>query len=134
MSDTHNLEQRLRERFALVGCLLEHRLHPLLALAPEDGVQFLGDLLAQRVALGRIGRQQRGHDKNWIFRHPIELGPVTIPGWWSFVTFGEGTSTAGFPAAAASHTDPPARASTRSHASSAAPMTPPRRDQRPCPD
>src|SRR5262245_15966312 len=23
----------------------------------------------------------------WIFRKPIELGPVTIPGWWDLVTF-----------------------------------------------
>src|ERR671935_14597 len=42
--------------------------------------------------------------------------------WWSPVANSPGTSTAGFPAAASSHTEPPARASARSHAPYAAPM------------
>lgn len=42
--------------------LLEDGLDRLLALTAEDGVQLLGDLLAQGVALAGIGGQERGDD------------------------------------------------------------------------
>ena len=41
--------------------------------------------------------------------------------WWSPVANGYGTRIAGFPAAAISQTEPPARETTRSAADSAAP-------------
>ena len=43
--------------------------------------------------------------------------------WWSAVACGYGTSRAGLPAAATSQTEPPARATTRSAAASAAPKS-----------
>ena len=41
--------------------------------------------------------------------------------WWSAVTLGEGTRIAGFPAAAISKTEPPARETTRSAAARSGP-------------
>src|SRR5207247_1788201 len=50
----------------------DDRLHALLALAAEDGVQFARQLLAQRITLAWISSQQRRHDGATIhFSHSL---------------------------------------------------------------
>src|SRR5581483_4184902 len=67
--------------------LFEHRLYTLLAFAAEDGVEFLRQFPAERVAFKRVGGQQRGYNSagvdlgGGLGEILEEIEQATAPGW-----------------------------------------------------
>jgi sodium-dependent dicarboxylate transporter 2/3/5 len=76
----------------LVYLFLVHVSAPI----PATGFPGGGEVIKrERAQLGRMSHGERVAFTGfltaalmWIFRNDIELGAVTIPGWWSLVTFG----------------------------------------------
>ena len=76
----------------LVFLFLVHVSAPI----PATGFPGGGEVVTrERAQLGRMSLGERVTFVGfltaallWIFRNPIELGALTIPGWWSLVTFG----------------------------------------------
>ena len=76
----------------LVYLFLVHVSAPIPAIGFPGGAEVIS---RERAELGRMSRGERvafvgflSAALLWIFRNNIELGAVTIPGWWSLVTFG----------------------------------------------
>jgi solute carrier family 13 (sodium-dependent dicarboxylate transporter), member 2/3/5 len=76
----------------LVFLFLVHVSAPI----PASGFPGAGEVvMRERAQLGRMSLGERVSFVGfltaallWIFRNPIELGALTIPGWWSLVAFG----------------------------------------------